>query len=107
VDTAALATALRSGKLGAAGIDVLPTEPPAPDEPLVKLWREAEQVNVNLILTPHTAFYSGEAMMEIRTKAASEVTRALRGEKLINCVNGHWLSEEVRERVLIGTPPTV
>ena len=107
VDTEALAIALRTGKIGAAGIDVLPTEPPSPDEPLVKLWREAEKANVNLILTPHTAFYSGEAMMEIRTKAASEVTRALRGEKLINCVNGHWLSEEVRDRVLIGTPPTV
>ena len=107
VDTAALAMALRTGKIGAAGIDVLPTEPPSPDEPLVQLWREAEKLNVNLILTPHTAFYSGEAMMEIRTKAASEVARALRCEKLINCVNVDWLSEELSERVLIGTPPTI
>ena len=74
---------------------------------MIQLWREANETNVNLILTPHTAFYSGEAMMEIRTKSAAEVARALKGEKLVNCVNGHWLTEEVRERVLIGTPPTV
>ena len=107
VDTAALAEALHAGKIGAAGIDVLPTEPATGDEPLIQLWREANETNVNLILTPHTAFYSGEAMMEIRTKSAAEVARALRGEKLVNCVNGHWLPEEVRGRVLIGTPPTV
>ena len=107
VDTAALAEALRAGKIGAAGVDVLPTEPATEDEPLVQLWREAGESNINLILTPHTAFYSGEAMMEIRTKSAAEVARALRGEKLVNCVNGHWLPEEVRGRVLIGTPPTV
>ena len=107
VDTAALAEALRVGKIAAAGIDVLPTEPVTFDEPLIQLWREAAETNVNLILTPHTAFYSGEAMMEIRTKVAEEVARALREEKLVNCVNAHWLPEEVRKRVLIGTPPTV
>ena len=94
--TAALAEALRAGKIAAAGVDVLPTEPATEDEPLVQLWREAGESNINLILTPHTAFYSGEAMMEIRTKSAAEVARALRGEKLVNCVNGHWLPEEVR-----------
>ncbi len=107
VDTAALAQALRSGKIAAAGIDVLPIEPPSEDEPLIQLWREADETNVNLIITPHTAFYSAEAMLEIRTKTATEVARALRGEKLVNCVNSQWLPDKVRERVLIGVPPTV
>ena len=107
VDTAALAQALRSGKISAAGIDVLPIEPPSKDEPLIQLWREADETNVNLIITPHTAFYSAEAMLEIRTKTATEVARALRGEKLVNCVNSQWLPDKVRERVLIGVPPTV
>ena len=107
VDTAALAKALRSGKIAAAGIDVLPIEPPSEDEPLIQLWREADETNVNLIITPHTAFYSAEAMLEIRTKTAMEVARALRGEKLVNCVNSQWLPDKVRERVLIGVPPTV
>ena len=107
VDTLALAHALRSGKIAGAGIDVLPIEPPPADEPLIQLWRESEKTNLNLIITPHTAFYSAEAMLEIRTKTAMEVVRALRGEKLINCVNSQWLSNNVRERVLIGIPPTV
>ena len=107
VDTSALAQALRSGKIAAAGIDVLPIEPPSEDEPLIQLWREADETNVNLIITPHTAFYSAEAMLEIRTKTAMEVARALRGEKLVNCVNSQWLPDKVRERVLIGVPPTV
>ena len=107
VDTAALVQALRSGNISGAGIDVLPIEPPREDEPLIELWRESNETNVNLILTPHTAFYSAEAMLEIRTKTAMEVARALRGEKLVNCVNSQWLPDEVRERVLIGVSPTV
>ena len=107
VDTAALAAALRAGKIAGAGVDVLPSEPARADEPLVQLWRDADESNVNLILTPHTAFYSVEGLLEMRTKAAEEIVRALRGAKLINCVNAQWLPEEMRERVLVGTPPTV
>jgi D-3-phosphoglycerate dehydrogenase/C-terminal binding protein len=107
VDTAALAAALREGKIAGAGVDVLPVEPARADEPLIQLWRDADESNVNLILTPHTAFYSVEGLLEMRTKAAEEIVRALRGEKLINCVNAQWLPEEMSERVLVGTPPTV
>jgi len=107
VDTVALAAALREGKIAGAGVDVLPAEPAGADEPLIQLWRDADEPNVNLILTPHTAFYSVEGLLEMRTKAAEEIVRALRGEKLINCVNAQCLQEAVRERVLVGTPPTV
>jgi D-3-phosphoglycerate dehydrogenase/C-terminal binding protein len=107
VDTAALAVALRQGKIAGAGVDVLPTEPARADEPLIQVWREANETKINLILTPHTAFYSVEGLLEMRTKAAQEIVRALRGGKLVNCVNAQWLPEEMRERVLIGTPPTV
>jgi phosphoglycerate dehydrogenase-like enzyme len=107
VDTSALAVALREGKIAGAGVDVLPAEPPPVDEPLVQLWREVGELNVNLILTPHTAFYSVEGLQEMRNKAAEEIVRALRGENLLNCVNAQWLPGEMRERVLVGTPPTV
>ena len=107
VDTAALAAALREGKIAGAGVDVLPAEPARADEPLIQLWRDADESNVNLILTPHTAFYSVEGLLEMRTKAAQEIVRALRGGKLINCVNAQWLPEEKRDRVLVGPPPTV
>jgi len=107
VDTAALAGSLREGKIAGAGVDVLPAEPARADEPLIQLWRDADKSNVNLILTPHTAFYSVEGLLEMRTKAAEEIVRALHGGKLFNCVNAQWLPEAVRERVLVGTPPTV
>jgi D-3-phosphoglycerate dehydrogenase / 2-oxoglutarate reductase len=64
VDETALVTALYSGHLGGAK-----------DSPL--LGRD------NVILTPHTAFYSVEALEELQTKCASDVARVLSGEKAI------------------------
>ncbi|MGI9305883.1 MAG: NAD(P)-dependent oxidoreductase [Gammaproteobacteria bacterium] len=56
VDSAALAGALREGRLGGAGIDVLPQEPPPANEPLL-----ADSLP-NLIITPHAAWASGSAL---------------------------------------------
>ena len=73
VDEAALVAALDSGQLGGAALDVVATEPLAKDSPLI--GRD------NVILTPHTAFYSVEALEELQTKCASDVARVLSGEK--------------------------
>ncbi len=75
VDEAALVAALDSGHLGGAALDVVTTEPPAKDSPLI--GRD------NVILTPHTAFYSVEALEELQTKCASDVARVLSGEKAV------------------------
>jgi D-3-phosphoglycerate dehydrogenase len=75
VDEAALVAALNSGHLGGAALDVVTTEPPGKDSPLI--GRD------NVILTPHTAFYSVEALEELQTKCASDVARVLSGEKAI------------------------
>jgi D-3-phosphoglycerate dehydrogenase / 2-oxoglutarate reductase len=75
VDEAALITALDAGQLGGAGIDVATTEPLAKDSPLI--GRD------NVILTPHTGFYSVEALEELQTKCASDVARVLSGEKAV------------------------
>jgi D-3-phosphoglycerate dehydrogenase len=75
VDEAALVAALDSGQLGGAALDVVTTEPPAKDSPLI--GRD------NVILTPHTAFYSVEALEELQTKCASDVARVLSGEKAV------------------------
>ena len=60
VDEAALVDAIDRGLIAGAGFDVVTTEPPAPDHPLMKL---AERPN--FILTPHTAWASDEAMKEV------------------------------------------
>ncbi len=75
IDEAALLAALDSGQLGGAALDVITTEPMPKDSPL--LGRD------NLILTPHTAFYSVEALNELQTKCASDVARVLSGEKAV------------------------
>jgi D-3-phosphoglycerate dehydrogenase len=84
VDEHALAVALKEGKLGGAALDVLSVEPPPPDHPL----RQAP----NMILTPHLAFYSRESVIELQTKAAEEVARALKGEPPRSPVNPEVLT---------------
>jgi D-3-phosphoglycerate dehydrogenase / 2-oxoglutarate reductase len=72
IDELALVAALDSGHLAGAALDVVAVEPLTPDSPL--LGRD------NVILTPHTAFYSVEALEELQTKCASDVARVLSGE---------------------------
>lgn len=71
IDTEALIAALGSGQVSGAGLDVLESEPHVPDE---LLGFE------NVILTPHTAMFSEEAMLEDRTRAVEEVIRVVKGE---------------------------
>ncbi len=47
-----LADALREGRLGGAGIDVLPTEPPGPQEAIIRLWREGADPRSTLSSPP-------------------------------------------------------
>jgi D-3-phosphoglycerate dehydrogenase len=72
IDEAALIAALDSGHLGGAALDVVTTEPLAKDSALI--GRD------NVILTPHTAFYSVEALIELQTKCATDVARVLSGK---------------------------
>lgn len=75
IDEPALIAALDSGQVGAAALDVVTTEPLPKDSPL--LGRD------NVILSPHTGFYSVEALEELQTKCASDVARVLSGEKAV------------------------
>jgi len=82
VDQEALIAALDSGHLLGAGIDVFEREPL--DDPRLR-------DHPRVVLTPHSAFYSIEGFVELRTKAAEEVRRVLLGEPPLNLVNGPML----------------
>ena len=88
VDTSALPDALASGHLAGAGIDVLVLEPPRPDDPLLKAWRDpAHPAHHRLIVNPHSAFYCAEGMIDMRTKGAIACRRGLLGEPIRTLVN--------------------
>jgi len=72
VDEAALLNAVRNGQLAGAALDVLSTEPAGSDNPLLHEER--------ILITPHSAWYSEEAKIEMRTRAAEEVVRVLQGQ---------------------------
>lgn len=78
IDETALLDALDSGHLAAAGLDVVEREP---------LAFERLRSHPQVVLTPHTAFYSVEGYTELRAKTAEEVRRILLGEPARNPVN--------------------
>ena len=72
VDLDALGDALRARTIGAAALDVFDVEP----------LDASRVVDVpNLIVTPHMAYYSEEALAESQRKAATQVIKVLTGEK--------------------------
>ncbi|MFV2066239.1 MAG: C-terminal binding protein [Pirellulales bacterium] len=88
VDTASLPDAIAEGQLGGAAIDVLPTEPPAEDDPLIRAWRDpGHPAYHRLLVNSHAAFYSEEGIVEMRSKSAQACRRALLGQALSNVVN--------------------
>jgi D-3-phosphoglycerate dehydrogenase / 2-oxoglutarate reductase len=78
IDEDALAAALDAKQLAGAGLDVMTQEPPK-NSPL--FGRD------NVLLTPHTSFYSVESLVELQTKAADEVVRVINKQPPRNPVN--------------------
>ena len=84
VDEAALIQALDEGQIAGAALDVLQVEPPPPDHSLLN--------RPNAIITPHVAFASAEALIELRRRAAEHVAFVLRGERPPHVVNPEVLA---------------
>lgn len=61
IDELAALEALREGRLGGLGVDVLPVEPPREGHPLIDALGEP----LNLIVTPHNAWITPEARQKI------------------------------------------
>jgi D-3-phosphoglycerate dehydrogenase len=87
VNELALAQALDDEQLGGAALDVMPQEPPV-NSPLVG--------RANVIITPHTSFYSEESLLELQRKAAEEVVAVLSGKPPRNPVNPEVFSRATR-----------
>lgn len=79
VNEADLIKALHEQQIAGAGIDVIASDHPDTDYPL---FREE-----NIILTPHTAYLSTQAMADLRRIAAEQVMEALEGKEPGNQVN--------------------
>ena len=93
-DTAALLEGLRSGRLLAVGLDVLPKEPGQAEDPLVAAWQKNEPwIRGRVILNPHAAFYSPDAYVDQRTKGVMTALNYLRDGLLVNCVNQEYLTK--------------
>ncbi|MGY8625716.1 D-2-hydroxyacid dehydrogenase [Chromobacterium violaceum] len=76
VDEADLVAALKYGQLGGAGFDVLSSEPPSPDNPLLKARLP------NLIVTPHVGWASGEAMRRLAAQLVANIEAFVDGRKV-------------------------
>jgi glycerate dehydrogenase len=77
IDEAALATALNNGRLAGAGLDVLASEPPSPDNPLLRAK--------NCLITPHIAWATRDARARL-LRIAAENLRAWQSGKPQNVV---------------------
>jgi glyoxylate reductase len=85
----ALADALRSGTIFAAGLDVTDPEPPVPCDPLVGL--------PNIIIAPHIASATVQTRDRMADICANNLLAGLRGEKLVA-----WVNPEVASRAHKG-----
>ena len=72
IDESALVDALGRDEIGGAGLDVLEDTAPADDHPLYAFD--------NVIITPHTAFFSQASTIELEERTAREVVRVLNGK---------------------------
>ena len=79
VDEDALLAALREGRIAGAALDVLHTEPPPADHPLLH--------EPNVIVTPHAAWYSQGAKTDLLARCAQDVIRVLAGEEPVYPLN--------------------
>jgi len=79
VHTADMAAALKDGRVGGYGADVLDQEPPAADHPLINL--------PNCVVTPHIGSRTQESVIRQATAAVTNLIRAMHGEKPLAQVN--------------------
>ena len=79
IDLDGLLAVLRDGHIAAAGLDVLPVEPPAEPIPeLLRAYRAREPwLEGRIVITPHAAWFTPESEHDTRVKSAETMRAAL------------------------------
>jgi D-3-phosphoglycerate dehydrogenase len=85
VDESALINALRTRKIAGAGLDVLSQEPPEARNPLLSMS--------NVIVSPHSAFISHEALIELGAMCTKAIIDTLEGKVPDNILNPEVLTK--------------
>ncbi|MCW3095563.1 MAG: Hydroxypyruvate reductase [Chthonomonadaceae bacterium] len=81
-----LIAALQSGSLAGAGLDVFEQEPPAPDNPLLKME--------NVLLTPHSVCWTDECFQAIGESAVRSLLAVVHGGTPFGLLNPEVLEQE-------------
>jgi len=98
VDLDALHDAMRDGRVAGAGLDVLPAEPADRSQKLIAAWAANEPwIEGRLVLSPHAAFYSPDAMKDMQRKAVECILTYVNEGRLTNCVNREFLKTPLRK----------
>ena len=79
VDIPDLVAAVKTKQIAGAALDVLPTEPPDPNDPILQLD--------NVVLTPHIGWYSEDSIVEMHSSIGRDVALACIGKRPSAVVN--------------------
>ncbi len=79
IDEKSASEALYDGQIGGIGLDVIEDTSKAPSSPLFE--------NDNVIITPHTAFFSKASNEELQKRTAEEIVRVIKNKKPENFIN--------------------
>lgn len=79
IDHTALWAALQAGEIAGAALDVFDPEPPDLSQPLFRDER--------VLVSPHAAFLSADSLVELRSRAATQIAQVLQNERPQNLIN--------------------
>lgn len=88
VNTSIIPRMIEEEHLAGVGLDVLETEPPDPEDPLVTAWKDpSHPAHHRVIVNPHSAFYCEQGLLEMRVKGSKACRHSLLGEPVPNVIN--------------------
>lgn len=78
---------LENNYISFLGLDVLPEEPPAKNEKLIRTWKNDLKISNRIIISPHSAYYSLDSWPEMREKSSQNLKNYILNGTLKNLIN--------------------